>query len=37
VYLDTCYIAKFYFNEPESPQVASLFEPPIASIRHYGL
>jgi uncharacterized protein len=24
VYLDTCYIAKFYFNEPESPQVREL-------------
>jgi len=24
VYLDTCYIAKFYFNEPESPRVREL-------------
>jgi predicted nucleic acid-binding protein len=24
VYLDTCYIAKFYFNEPESSQVRAL-------------
>lgn len=24
MYLDTCYIAKFYFNEPESPQVREL-------------
>jgi predicted nucleic acid-binding protein len=24
VYFDTCYIAKFYFNEPESPQVRQL-------------
>jgi predicted nucleic acid-binding protein len=24
VYLDTSYIAKFYFNEPESPRVREL-------------
>jgi len=24
VYFDTCYIAKFYFNEPESPRVRQL-------------
>jgi len=24
VYLDTCYIAKFYLNEPDSPQVREL-------------
>jgi predicted nucleic acid-binding protein len=24
VYFDTCYIAKFYFNEPDSPQVREL-------------
>jgi predicted nucleic acid-binding protein len=24
VYFDTCYIAKFYFNEPESPRVREL-------------
>ena len=24
MYLDTCYLAKFYFNEPESPQVREL-------------
>jgi hypothetical protein len=26
VYLDTSYIAKFYFNEPESPQVRELVQ-----------
>jgi predicted nucleic acid-binding protein len=24
VYLDTCYIAKFYLNEPESPEIREL-------------
>lgn len=24
MYFDTCYIAKFYFNEPESPRVRAL-------------
>jgi uncharacterized protein len=24
VYFDTCYIAKFYFNEPESPRIREL-------------
>jgi len=32
VYLDTSYIAKFYFNEPESPRVRELVRTPIRSI-----
>jgi predicted nucleic acid-binding protein len=35
VYLDTCYIAKFYFNEPESPQVRALVR--TADIIHSSL
>ena len=35
MYLDTCYIAKFYFNEPESPQVRELVR--TAEIIHSSL
>ncbi len=35
MYLDTCYIAKFYFNEPESSQVRALVR--TADIIHSSL